>query len=121
MERFRANGASASELPDLNAFAVVLSERADGTGRRLEIQKALTFDERDKASGQDTYCLCNELGATHYGGVLSWSISKGELRLELDADAQRSLGAKHGYLIEVPSEISELADGLQRLLGPQAR
>lgn len=119
MEQFRADGVSAVELPDLNVFALVFSERADGTGRRLEIQKALTFDDQDKATGQSTYCLCIESGATHYGGVASWSVSNRALRLALHPEAERALGVSDGYLIEVPSGASELKGVLRRLLGFQ--
>ncbi|WP_394840380.1 Imm10 family immunity protein [Pendulispora rubella] len=49
----------------------MLAECTVGSGARLEIQRALTFDDQDKALDMDTYSLCTEDGKTHYGGVPS--------------------------------------------------
>jgi Immunity protein 10 len=54
---------------DLNAQYLVLAEHADGSGRRLEVQRSLRVDAQDHSLGMDTYCLVTEDQATHYGGV----------------------------------------------------
>lgn len=90
---FVARAVSADAFEDLNAFVVCLAEEPDGSGRRLELQRALSFDEQDRRNGMDTYCLSTESGASHYGGVRSWRLTRGLLTLELDARAEKALGA----------------------------
>jgi hypothetical protein len=121
MRRFNATNVSAKELRDANTFAIVLAEGPDGSGRRLELQKALSFDDQDRANGQDTYCLCTEEGATHYGGVTSWSIGTTSLKVSLDDAAATALGVE-GFLVDFPGpSLSNLRAGLERLLGPSKR
>lgn len=58
MRKFHADAVSADEMQNIDTYAVVLAERHDGTGMRLEIQKALSFDEQDRASGMiPTACV----------------------------------------------------------------
>jgi hypothetical protein len=90
MLKFRAMAVSTMELPDLNSFVVVLAEGRDGRGRRLEIQRALAFDQQDRSLGQDTYCLCTEEGAAHYGGIIDWTLTGGELRVALDDERRQT-------------------------------
>lgn len=104
MLKFQALAVSAIEMADLNSFVVVLAEESDGSGMRLEIQRALEFDEQDKQLGQDTYCVCTESGATCYGGIESWVFLGNELKIILDARAQSVLGVKGGFLIELAVE-----------------
>jgi hypothetical protein len=101
MSSFVATAYAAEEFEDLNAFVVVLAERSDGAGARLEIQRALGYDSQDQTLGMDTYCLCNHLGMTHYGGVLSWRIRDGLLYLSLDQAAAAALVAKTEMSIEL--------------------
>lgn len=119
MLKFKATGVSALEMPDLNSFAVVLAEQYDGGGVRLEIQRALEFDDQDKQLGQDTYCMCTEQGAVCYGGIASWSLAGNELKIVLDARAATALGVKGGFLIELDVNTDtreQLRHGLQRVL-----
>jgi hypothetical protein len=108
---------AAQELHDLNAFVVVLAEDPDGSGARLELQKALSFDEQDRMLGMDTYCLCTEAGAACYGGVTAWTVGPNALEIRLDADAAETLGTP-GFAIDFPpEEYTALRDGLARVLG----
>lgn len=119
MQKFIARAVSAMEMTDVDTFAVVLAENMDGSGVRLEIQRALTFDEQDKKLGQDTYCLSTERGATHYGGIASWHISGNVLEVVLDKKAAKALGIADGFVVELPPDektLFILKEGLQRVL-----
>ena len=119
MLRFKAVAICAMEMEELDCFVVVLAEHSDGTGARLEIQRALLFDEQDRSLGQDTYCLCTEAGAVCYGGVVSWRIVDNALNIVLDATAAKTLGVTGGYVIDIeasPETRSVLKDGLERVL-----
>jgi hypothetical protein len=109
MLKFKALAASALEMADLNSFVVVLAEESDGGGMRLEIQRALEFDEQDKQLWQDTYCVCTESGATCYGGIASWALLGNELEIILDVRAQSVLGVKDGFLVELAVDADALA------------
>ena len=74
---FDASAVAFERDDELNAQYLVLAERADGSSRRLEVQKSLRFDQQDLSLGMDTYCLVTEEPATHYGGVLDWRIRGG--------------------------------------------
>ena len=118
MLSFKAVAVCATEMPDLGCFVIVLAEQPDGSGARLEIQRATSFDEQDRALGQDTYCLCDEGGSTHYGGVVSWRIAINMLEINLNSAAATALGAE-GYTIELeisPEDYAKLKDGLQQAL-----
>lgn len=121
MRRFKARAVSAGEDASLNTFLIVLAEHVDGDGARLEIHQALSFDEQDKALGQDTYCLMDESGATHYGGVSCWSLREGVLEMELTELAAKTLEADPKIVIDLVADepsIERLDHGLRRLLGP---
>ncbi|HTN88573.1 MAG TPA: Imm10 family immunity protein, partial [Sorangium sp.] len=99
-------------------FVVILAEYPDGSGARLEIQKPLSSDEQDRRLGLDTYCLCTEDGATHYGGVTSWALTQSSLEILLDAKAADALGVEGGFVVDFsPESRTALKDGLDRVLG----
>jgi Immunity protein 10 len=121
MMSFVATVGAAQELEDINTFAVILAEHPDGSGCRLEFQIALEFDEQDEEMGMDTYCLCTETGATHYGGVVSWQIVGSRLEVSLDREAAEELGLDVDLSIELqmPSDmVNAVRAGLQRVLAP---
>jgi hypothetical protein len=118
MESFTVRAVAVQELEDINTFLIALAENPDGTGRRLEVQRALEFDEQDQELGQDTYCLCTAEGAVHYGGVARHAIDAGALEIHLDAAAAQVLGVE-GFLLrlDVSAEaVQSLADGLHRAI-----
>ncbi|WP_437577609.1 Imm10 family immunity protein [Sorangium sp. So ce887] len=104
MRRFEARTLASGEHPDINTFVVILAEHADGSGARLEIQKPLSSDEQDRRLGLDTYCLCTEEGATHYGGVMSWTLTQSSLKILLDAKAAEALGVEGGFVVDFAPE-----------------
>ena len=77
------------EDPRLNARVLVLSERKDGTGGRLEIQRAIVEDPGDEG----TYCLVIDGDITHYGGIARWDLSPTALTLTLTDEAGVAIGA----------------------------
>ena len=88
MLQFTARAVTAEEIEGA-VFIVALAEGEDGDGVHLLLQRANTFDDDDRRSGMDTYCLSTEDGATHYGGVASWTISQNRLELRLTDRAGR--------------------------------
>jgi hypothetical protein len=117
MRGFKANAVAAVELPEHEAFSVLLSEYPDGDGERLEFHRAFSFDEQDRVLGMDTYCLCTEAG-TAYGGVTSWTLTRDSLEVRLDETTAGLLGVEGGFLVNFPQEhLQTLREGLERVLG----
>ena len=100
MTEFPARAVAFTRDEELEAEVLVLAECSDGSGHRLELQRALIVTDEDRRLGLDTYALVNETGATHYGGIKAWSID-GELRLDLSGEAADALGVDDGYLIHL--------------------
>lgn len=116
MKKFEAKAVSVMEDRELNTFFVILAEESDGDGSRLEIQKALSFDEQDKDNGMDTYCICTETGEACYGGIAFWDLSENRLEIKLESDAAEILG-EEGYLVRFKSAYKKiLQNGLLRIL-----
>lgn len=104
---------------DLEADVLVIAEQEDGSGHRVELQRALVVTDEDRRLGMDTHCLVAETGATHYGGVESSSLEGDVLELRLSADAARDLGVEGGYRIRLadPQRVVGLVrDGLRAVL-----
>ena len=96
-------------------FIVALAEHGDGDGAHVMFQSGPT-DEQDVALGMDTYCICTDNGACHYGGIASWRIAGGELEIELDEQAKRVLGCD-GFRVRIPADDEgAVRDGLERIL-----
>jgi len=66
MEELTVRAVAFETLEDLNTFGVFLGENQDGTGERLEVQRALEFDEQDHDLGMATDFLC----VSHAASVL---------------------------------------------------
>jgi len=119
MSSFVATAGTAEELEDLETFVVVLAEMPDSDGARLEIQRGLTFDPQDEALGQNTYCLCTQTGATHYGGVQSWKLDDGLLLNSLEEMAASTLGVEQQVSIELrlsDQALRAVTGGIERAL-----
>ncbi|MGW6460137.1 Imm10 family immunity protein [Streptomyces sp. NPDC055078] len=73
------------------------SERGDGSGFVLSIQRtAYEPDDQDVSLGMDTYCLSSG-GRTHYGGILRAVKEGNSLQLSISSQAALSL--------DIPEEI----------------
>jgi len=119
MIEFTVSFVAVEEAQDLNAFVVFLYEQPDGTGERLEIQRALEYDEQDREAGMDTYCLCTSTGASHYGGVVSYRLGRWVLEILLDDGAAGELSIQAGYRLNLSLDDaawSKLSDALSRVL-----
>ncbi|MBS2964157.1 hypothetical protein KGA66_13950 [Actinocrinis puniceicyclus] len=106
---------------NVDAFTVGLAADPSGAGAFLILQCALTTPtDQDAATGMDTYCLMDEQGAVHYGGVERAELTAGTLRLRFDADAAQELGVtdpQRRLSLSVPAADTErLAAGLRRVL-----
>ena len=102
VKEFEVRAAAYERDLELGAAYLVLAEDDDGGGRRLEIQRSLAPDEQDRALGMDTYCLLDESGATHYGGIGAWRLGGGRLEIELTPSATSVLGTD-GYRLTLPT------------------
>lgn len=120
MTEFVARAAAFSRDEELGTEYLVLAEHEDGSGQRIELQRALTITDDDRRLGMDTYCLVNEAGATYYGGVDGWVLEDGKLELRLDQEAAQVLDVEGGYRIRLADTRKMAAvvrDGLRTILG----
>ena len=88
---------------DLKYEAVVILDEVSGDS--MEFQRAFAFDDQDRESGMDTYCLVRG-DATHYGGLASWSLAGDVLRLRLDQLAAAALELPR--VVEIPVVADDL-------------
>lgn len=117
---FDASAVAFRRDEELNTEYLVLAENEDGSGQRVEIQRALTISDDDRRLGMDTYCIVNERGVTHYGGVEGWSLDGGYLAIRLDQETARILDVDGGYGIRLTSPqvmAAVVRDGLRAILG----
>ena len=116
-QAFAASAAAFWRDEDGVCDILVVAERENGSGVRLEVQRAAEFNDQDRELGEDTYCLCDERGATHYGGVTRWFEDGDVLVVELDEDAARDLEV-HSYRVRVkPEHLKVVRRGLSQLVG----
>lgn len=104
---------------DLEADVLALAEQEDGSGRRVELQRALVVTDEDRQLGMDTYCLVVETGATHYGGIEACTLDDGVLELRLSPEATEDLGVDGGFRVRVgdePGAVQAVTDGLRAIL-----
>ena len=88
----QARAVSADRFDDLECVVVVFAENPDGSGERLELQRGIEFDEQDRSSGMDTYCVCLADGQTAYGGIRRATLGARSLSLELAPETAELLG-----------------------------
>ena len=105
----------------IDAFTVGLAQHPSGEGAYLILQCALTApDDQDAATGMDTYCLMDEQGAVHYGGVQRAELTGTTLRLRFDQDTAEELGIQNperDLTLAIPAaDTTRLAEGLRRVL-----
>ena len=100
---------------------VALAEAEDSSGWNLVFERALTFTDADRKSGQDTYCITNEAGVAVFGGIASWSIGGAELKLALDDRTSGELGLAQVVTVALAcpaASIDELGVALKEILAP---
>lgn len=98
-------------------IGVLAAEEESGDGARVEIQRATSFDDQDRALGQDTYCLSLHTGASVYGGIEGWLLAPGRLKLELSREASEALEVGTDLTIEFDAKATaDLAEWLSKVL-----
>jgi hypothetical protein len=114
----RVRAAAATQLDELNTFAVVMAEETDGSGKRIELQRALEFDEQDRSLGQDTYCTYLDDGACEYGGIRKCVLDHNELLLEFSSETALTLGLDEKVVVQLdvdPKSLDEVRTGILRI------
>jgi hypothetical protein len=97
----RVRAAAGTQLDELNTFAVVMAEEPDGSGNRIELQRALEFDEQDRSLGMDTYCTYVADGACQYGGIRKCVLNGNELLLEIASETASALGVHKQLVLQL--------------------
>jgi hypothetical protein len=118
MMTLRVRAATAVQLDDLNTFAVIMAEEPDGSGNRLELQRALEFDDQDLALGQDTYCTYLHDGACEYGGIRKCVLNLNELLLEFSPETALTLGLDQQVVFWLDVDLAsldEVREGIVRI------
>src|SRR5579871_2628437 len=106
---------------NIDAFTVGLAQNQTGEGAYLILQCALTPPtDQDTATGMDTYCLMDEQGAVHYGGIQRAELTDTTLRLRFDQPAAEELTIDNPQreltLTIPPADTARLTEGLRRVL-----
>ena len=117
---FDASQFAVERLDDLNALVVVIAERGDGGGQRLELQRALQASPEDQRLGMDTYCICTADGASYYGGIIKWEVQPNGIIFALQPDAALALGLPVRFKIGIAlkrDDVPRLKEGLRHVIG----
>lgn len=116
MTTFRARSVFCGEVAP-GVIGVLMAEGEAGEGARVELQRAATFDDQDRALGQDTHCLGLHTGASVYGGVTGWSLTPGRLTLELSKEATEALDVGAELTMEFDAQlVDDLEEWLPKVL-----
>ena len=117
IEIFEARACTVQAIEELNTFLIALADEVESPAQSLELQRSLELDEQDNANGMDTYCIVTATGATHYGGILSCTMTENTLTLDFSREAETDLGLR-GYEITLNLPASDkalLRSGLKSL------
>lgn len=84
------------------------------------IQRSLEFDDQDRATGMDTYCLVADSGAASYGGLREWvRAGEGTVVLILADSAADELGLPSEFELDIdPLVLDEIDPIVRRLIVP---
>ncbi|MEU9368331.1 Imm10 family immunity protein [Streptomyces avermitilis] len=106
-------------VPD-SCFIVGLAEDEYGEGRYLTFQCGLEAPGvQERRLGLDGYCISNETGGVHYGGIESVVLSAGEISFRFSSEVIRELSlSAQEVILEITSDVDveSLRDGLRRIL-----
>jgi hypothetical protein len=110
------------EVPGVT-FSVFIGDGDDAAanGYYFDLQRFLSEqpDEQNVRNGTDTYCVMNESGGVHYGGLKGVSLLPGLLTLSFDEEAVKVLGLPSNVIplgIASTVDLAELRAGLHRVL-----
>ncbi|MFJ3249072.1 Imm10 family immunity protein [Streptomyces sp. NPDC086782] len=112
----------AEEVPGVT-FSVFISDGDDAVanGYYFDLQRFLDEqpDEQNVRNGTDTYCVVNESGGVHYGGLKGVSLMPDLLTLSFNDEATEVLGLPSNVIplgIAAGVDLSKLRAGLQYVL-----
>lgn len=124
VERFAVRDAAHMLDRELKMDVLVLAEHAGGfDGRRLEVQRAIDYDEEDHRLGLDSPCIVTESGATAYGAIASWRLEGHTLHVTLTPPGSDTLNVDDGYELELDRkrvDVEEVRSALRSIVGPSA-
>lgn len=116
MATFRATSVFCGEVAP-GVIGVLMADGESGDGARVELQRAITFDDQDRALGHDTTCLGLHTGASIYGGVTGWSLTPGRLTLELSKEATEALDVDAELTIDFDAQlVADVEEWLPKVL-----
>lgn len=103
-----------------SCFLVGIAEDEYGDGHYLTFQSGLEEPgEQERELGLDSYCIVNETGGVHYGGLESVSLSTGQISFRFSSEAVEALslpGQEITLSVASGSDLQSLRDGLRRVL-----
>ncbi|PIB05723.1 MULTISPECIES: Imm10 family immunity protein [Streptomyces] len=106
-------------VPD-SCFIVGIAEDEYGEGRYLTLQSGLEEPgEQERRLGLDSYCVVNETGGVHYGGIESVALSADQISFRFTSEAVGALSLPDQEMtldIAPGSDVQNLRDGLRRVL-----
>ncbi|MFG3007424.1 Imm10 family immunity protein [Streptomyces calvus] len=110
------------EVPDIT-FSVFVGDGDDAAanGYYFDLQRFLNEqpDEQNVRNGTDSYCVVNESGGVHYGGLEEVSLLPGLLTLRFNDEAAEVLGLPSTIIplgISSGVDLDQLRAGLHRVL-----
>ncbi|MHA5048798.1 hypothetical protein [Streptomyces sp. SD15] len=110
------------EVPGVT-FSVFIGDGDDAAanGYYFDLQRFLDEqpDEQNVRNGTDSYCVVNESGGVHYGGLKGVSLLPGLLTLSFDDEAVKVLSLPSNLIplgIASKADFNELRAGLHRVL-----
>ncbi|GHH92611.1 Imm10 family immunity protein [Streptomyces capillispiralis] len=110
------------EVPDIT-YSVFVGDGDDAVanGYYFDLQRFLEEqpDEQNMRNGTDSYCVVNESGGVHYGGLEEVSLSPGLLTLRFDDEAIEALGLPSRVIplgVAAEVDLDALRAGLHRVL-----
>lgn len=107
--RFCAKAVFVGEVDEV--FMVVLAEREDGSGTRVELQRS-----------SEESCIVAEPGGTTYEGVTDWGLSDARLAIWLKRRAERELEIESPIVVDVPAaDADRVREGVERIVGSKPR
>jgi hypothetical protein len=116
MTTFRARSVFCGEVAP-GVIGVLMAEGESGEGARVELERSITFDDQDRALGQDTHCLGLHTGASVYGGVTGWALTPGRLTLELSKEAIEALDVGAELTMDFDAQlVDDLEEWLAKVL-----
>jgi hypothetical protein len=119
MVRFKARAAGFVEDPSDEVLEVGFSERLDGSGRSILINRSTADGAIEAPFGMDSYCVSTELGNSDYGGLVRVDFRGNEIELTLSDESAAILGTDRtiDIILDVSEEIKvQVYNGLREIL-----